>query len=127
MGEVVDEVEAVGALVIRVDELDIDELPIEEVGEAPEESVLKVKTVVVGKSVEVVPKDKVIEIVLKGELVEIVPVDEILNVTDDELAPRLLYIFKAFEPPQYSSGLPMQVLVQAVDPTTLPALGELPQ
>jgi hypothetical protein len=38
-----------------------------------------------------------------------------------EIAPRLLYICKAFEPPQYSSAFPLQVMIQAVDPTTLPA------
>ena len=104
--EVVDEVEVVVALVMVIVELD---------------------AVVVDKLVELVLKDEVVEIMLEDEPVEAVLVDEVVDVVDDEPAARLLYIFKAFEPPQYSSGFPIQVLVQAVDPTTLPALGELPQ
>jgi hypothetical protein len=38
-----------------------------------------------------------------------------------EEAARLLYICKAFEPPQNSNAFPLQTKVQAVDPTTLPA------
>jgi hypothetical protein len=51
----------------------------------------------------------------------------ILVMEELEEAARLLYIWRAFEPPQYSSAFPLQVMIQAADPTTLPALGEFPQ
>lgn len=133
----VDEVEVVAALVIIVIklevvellvkvvavELDIDELLLEEVEETLEEAVLGVEVVIVDKVVEIVLEDESVEVVLEDELVEVVLADEVV----DELAARLLYICKALEPPQHSSAFTLQVMIQAVDPTTLAALGELPQ
>jgi hypothetical protein len=100
---------------------------VEEVEETSEESVLEIDVVIVDQIVEVVLKDEIVEIVLEEGLVEVMLMSEDADIVDEELTARLLYIFNAFEPPQYSSGFPLQVNVQAVESTTLPALGELPQ
>lgn len=67
---------------------------------------------------EVVLSDNVVDVadVIVAEVVDaevivpevVVVVDEVIP--DDELT-RLLYIFRCEEPPQYSSGLPKQVIV----------------
>lgn len=115
---VIIELEVVELLLeVVVFELDIVELLLDELKDGAEETIL----------VEVVVVDRVVAVVLEDELVEVLLEEVIVKTVDDETAARLLYICKAFEPPHISAEFPLQVIVQAGDPTALPPWGEFPQ